>query len=139
VNYPFKISLGAPLRRCESNHRRTARDKSNPVTGFAYYEYRKPPYLTDIGNGNGDAPSADGARFHVKPPKPVKTCFHRDGTISIRVAGHWFHDVELDQGFYLSLPGSIRRSIMRRIVQLEWRDKQARIQGVPVVETTNGH
>jgi len=63
--------------------------------------------------------------------EPVRFVFHKDGTISVRVAGHWHHNQQLTPSLYLSAPGSIRE----RIIRAEYQDGQPRVSGSSVLVT----
>ena len=68
-------------------------------------------------NGNG------------KTPKPVRFRFHKDGSISVRVDGHWQYDRELSPALYLSAPAAVRR----RIVKQEFETGRPLVSGSPVL------
>jgi hypothetical protein len=81
----------------------------------------------EIFRGNGSKPQ--------RPIKPVVFRQHHDGTASVRVDGHWHHGQVLDRRLYLSLPGAIRKQVMRWAVKHEYRDGTPRISGSVIVVT----
>jgi hypothetical protein len=91
-------------------------------------KYGNDQTLLPSGQEYNNKTGANGQR-----PKPVKFRQHRDGTASVRVNGHWFHGQTLDRSLYLSLPGSIRRRVMRWAVKSEFRDGHARISGSSIL------
>jgi hypothetical protein len=89
-----------------------------------------PPFVV-----GGKTFHSNGDNGERPPIKTVKLRFHGDGTVSIRINGHWIHGQQLDHRLFLSLPGATRQSVMKRVVKKEYQEGRSYITGSHILVT----
>jgi hypothetical protein len=65
----------------------------------------------------------------VRQSKPFKVRLHKNGTISARVGGRWYHNEELPRALYLSALAATHR----RIVKQKFKTGRPLVAGSPVL------